>query len=120
MLHVPVRETLCLYGNVAEVSAESTEHRHVSLKTLFAKVEPGPRAAVQVLAAEIKREVALNEHFKTNGASPRFRTEPSSTPMSATSLKNASETPASMSVSVSLSLAVSRRMLLSGMLGPLW
>ena len=59
MLHV--RETLCLYGSVAEVSAESTERRHVSLKTMFAKVEPGPRAAVQVLAAEIKREVAVRE-----------------------------------------------------------
>ena len=65
MFHV--RETMVMYGNVAEVSAESTERRHVSLKTMFAKVEPGPRAAVQVLAAEIKREVAVREHWKTSG-----------------------------------------------------
>jgi hypothetical protein len=65
MLHV--RETLRLYGSVAEVSAEPTERRHVSLKVAFAKVEHGPRAALQVLAAEIKREVAMREHFNVSG-----------------------------------------------------
>lgn len=41
------RETLRLYGSLAEVSAEPTERRHVSLKAAFLNVEPGPRAAQQ-------------------------------------------------------------------------
>jgi len=59
MLHV--RETLRLYGSVAEVSAEAMERRHMSLKARFRKVERGPRAGLQVLMAEMKAEQASRQ-----------------------------------------------------------
>ena len=59
MLHV--RETLRLYGSVSEVSAEAMERRHMSLKARFRLVRPGPRAAVQVLMAEMKAEIATQQ-----------------------------------------------------------
>jgi hypothetical protein len=56
-----VRETIRLYGNLANTSAEPMERKHLGLKKLFQKIEAGPTANLQVLLAVMKQEQALSE-----------------------------------------------------------
>ena len=64
------RESLRMVGNVGEVSAELTDHRQMSLKCHFEKVEQGPRAAHLVLIAEMKAESTMHKLFQRTGEGP--------------------------------------------------